>query len=192
MLWMHPQLGCCAFLVCSVESSGNLLWLTNSSKTHLLKKHKLRRTKRAREEQRALLINESLARRFVCLILPASTFFFSFSSLCFKLPQMELNKSFVTPESFCWVTAPLFGRDVRGDEQDSSLSDLHDPINVQIAMKTNEKCLKNSHKFQLTACGYKVVRGFLKFQWATVSTAGDILAELPFTAHSKQSHGWRE
>lgn len=75
---MHPQLGCCAFLVCSVESSGNLLWLTNSSKTHLLKKHKLRRTKRAREEQRALLINESLARRFVCLILPASTFFFFF------------------------------------------------------------------------------------------------------------------
>lgn len=76
MLWMHPQLGCCAFLVCSVESSGNLLWLTNSSKTHLLKKHKLRRTKGAREEQRALLINGSLARRFVCLILPASTFFF--------------------------------------------------------------------------------------------------------------------
>lgn len=42
-------------------------------------------------EQRAPLINEVFSPKcFVCLALPASTF--SFSGLCFPLPQTELRK----------------------------------------------------------------------------------------------------
>lgn len=81
----------CAALSHQETSSGS----QTAEKTHLLKKHKLRRTKGAREEQRALLINESLARRFVCLILPASTFFF-FLVLQFMLqtPTDDIKQKF--------------------------------------------------------------------------------------------------
>lgn len=91
---------------------------------HLAEKQKLGWTKRAREEQRSLLINEFGPT--LCLPHPARLrlrppvyTFFNIYFIFTPTDWVNLTKSFPTCETFCWVTVSVKS----GCE--SSLSDLH-------------------------------------------------------------------
>lgn len=119
-LCVRPPLGRCVvrFPARAVESWGNSppARQNGSNGTRWLQKGTSSGEQRARgregglggagAEQRAPLINEVFSPKcFVCLALPASTF--SFSGLCFPLPQTELRKKKKKEAKFC-VTPQSF------------------------------------------------------------------------------------
>ena len=108
-----------------LESSGSLLWLAEQRHIFIWLKSRNSDEQRERGRNSARCWSMSLARRFVCLILPASasvlqfTLFFIYFIFT-PTDWVNLTKSFPTCESFCWVTVSVMSGCA------SSLSDLHD------------------------------------------------------------------